>query len=39
MNYREGDVRIPSGCAITGFINRDGKRVGGERIVRFMPQL
>ena len=34
MNYREGDVRIPAGCAITGFINRDGKRVSGESIVK-----
>lgn len=31
---REGDVRIPSGCAISGFINRRGERVSGEKIIR-----
>ncbi len=34
MNYKEGDVRIPAGCAITGFINRDGRRVSGADIVK-----
>lgn len=31
---REGDIRIPSGCAISGFINRRGERVCGEKIIR-----
>jgi glutamate synthase domain-containing protein 1 len=31
---REGDIRIPSGCAITGFINRKGNTVSGENIIR-----
>ncbi|EEG78696.1 class II glutamine amidotransferase [Dethiobacter alkaliphilus] len=31
---REGEIRIPSGCAITGFINRKGKTVSGEKIIR-----
>jgi glutamate synthase domain-containing protein 1 len=33
MVVREGECRIPSGCAITGFINRDGKRTSGTRIL------
>ncbi|MBT9139530.1 MAG: Glutamate synthase (NADPH) large chain [Dehalococcoidia bacterium] len=31
---REGDIRIPSGCAISGFINRKGNTVSGEQIIR-----
>lgn len=31
---KEGEVRIPSGCAIAGIISRDGNRVGGDEIVR-----
>lgn len=31
---REGNVRIPSGCAISGFFNKSGKRVSGDSIVR-----
>ncbi len=31
---REGDIRIPSGCAISGFINRKGNRVAGDQIIR-----
>lgn len=31
---REGEIRIPSGCAISGFINRKGKTVSGEKIIR-----
>jgi glutamate synthase domain-containing protein 1 len=30
---REGQVRIPSGCAISGFINKTGERMSGERII------
>jgi len=30
----EGDVRIPSGCAISGIINKSGKRVSGEAIIK-----
>lgn len=32
--FREGDYRIPSGCAISGFINKDGRRVDGSAIIR-----
>ncbi|SMB99723.1 glutamate synthase (NADPH) GltB1 subunit [Thermanaeromonas toyohensis ToBE] len=31
--YREGGCRIPSGCGLSGFINRDGRRETGERII------
>jgi len=30
---REGQVRIPSGCAISGIINKSGRRVSGEAII------
>ena len=30
---REGQVRIPSGCAISGIIDKSGKRMNGERII------
>jgi glutamate synthase domain-containing protein 1 len=31
---REGQLRIPSGCAISGIINKDGKRISGEEIIK-----
>ncbi|AKL97740.1 class II glutamine amidotransferase [Endomicrobium proavitum] len=31
---REGDVRIPSGCAISGIIDKTGKRFSGEDIIK-----
>jgi glutamate synthase domain-containing protein 1 len=31
---REGQSRIPSGCAISGIINKSGKRIGGEAIIK-----
>ena len=30
---KEGQVRIPSGCAISGMFNKSGKRFGGEKII------
>ncbi|MDR3216790.1 MAG: glutamine amidotransferase family protein [Clostridiaceae bacterium] len=30
---KEGQIRIPSGCAISGVFNRDGKRVNGSDII------
>ncbi len=30
----EGEVRIPSGCAISAVIDRSGKRMTGEKIIR-----
>ena len=34
MLQKEGQVRIPAGCAISGFISRDGNRVSGDKIVK-----
>jgi len=31
---REGQVRIPSGCAISGIFSREKRRFGGEEIIR-----
>ena len=31
---REGEIRIPSGCAISGIINKKGERFSGERIIK-----
>jgi len=31
---QEGQVRIPSGCAISGIISKSGKRIGGEAIIK-----
>jgi len=31
---REGQIRIPSGCAISGIFNRSGRRMSGEAIVK-----
>ena len=31
---REGQVRIPSGCAISAIFNKDGRRMNGENIIR-----
>lgn len=33
---REGQVRIPSGCAISGVFDRSGQRMSGEAIIRSM---
>jgi glutamate synthase domain-containing protein 1 len=30
---KEGEVRIPSGCAISGILNRKGKRFSGETVL------
>ncbi|MCL2099463.1 MAG: glutamine amidotransferase family protein [Oscillospiraceae bacterium] len=32
--YREGEIRIPSGCAISGIIDKTGKRMNGEAIIK-----
>jgi glutamate synthase domain-containing protein 1 len=39
MLPREGDIRIPSGCAIAGVISRAGKNICGETIVRSMKPM
>lgn len=34
MVLKEGQVRIPSGCAISGIFSRDGARLSGEAIIK-----
>lgn len=36
MSPLEGQVRIPSGCAISAMISKEGKRMNGERIIESM---
>lgn len=36
---REGDVRIPSGCAIAAVISKEGKKMTGESIVNSMKPM
>ena len=36
---KEGQIRIPSGCAISAVISRDGKRMTGEKIVESMKPM
>ena len=33
---KEGEIRIPSGCAISAVISRDGNTMNGEKIIRSM---
>ena len=33
---KEGQIRIPSGCAISAVISRDGNRMTGEKIIKSM---
>ena len=36
---KEGQVRIPSGCAIAGIVSRSGERIAGDRIVRSIASM
>ena len=31
---KEGQIRIPSGCAISSIFSKDGKKINGESIIR-----
>ena len=31
---REGEIRIPSGCAISGLFSKSGRRQSGEAIIK-----
>ena len=31
---REGQIRIPSGCAISGIFSKTGKKINGEQIIK-----
>ena len=33
---REGEIRIPSGCAVSAVISRDGNAMTGENIIKSM---
>ena len=37
--YKEGQVRIPSGCAIAAVISREGNKMSGEMITRAMKPM
>ena len=39
MNHLEGQVRIPSGCAISAVISRGGERMSGEKIIESMKPM
>lgn len=39
MNTMEGQVRIPSGCAIAAVISKSGKKMTGEKIVYSMKSM
>ncbi|MCL2078941.1 MAG: glutamine amidotransferase family protein [Oscillospiraceae bacterium] len=32
--YKEGQIRIPAGCAISGIIDKSGRRMSGEAIIK-----
>ncbi len=34
VKNKEGEVRIPSGCAISGIFSKDGKNINGESIIK-----
>mgnify|MGYP003307750197 CR=1 FL=1 len=36
---REGEIRIPSGCAIAAIISKDRHKISGETIVRGMKPM
>ncbi len=36
---KEGQVRIPSGCAISAVISKEGKRMNGEKIIESMKPM
>ena len=39
MRFLEGEVRIPSGCAISAVISRNGERMSGEKIIESMKPM
>ena len=36
---KEGEIRIPAGCAIAGVFTKDGKNINGGLIVRAMTTM
>lgn len=39
MNKVEGQIRIPSGCAISAVISKEGQRITGEKIIESMKPM
>ena len=39
MRLLEGEIRIPSGCAISAVISRNGERMSGEKIIESMKPM
>ena len=39
QRFLEGQVRIPSGCAIAAVISKEGKKMSGELIVNAMKPM
>ena len=39
MSKREGEIRIPSGCAIAAVISREGKSISGDEIAKAMKPM
>ncbi len=39
MRQLEGQIRIPSGCAISAVISRDGRRMTGEKIIESLKPM
>ena len=39
MNKVEGQIRIPSGCAISAVISKEGRRMTGEKIIESMKPM
>ena len=39
MKYLEGQVRIPSGCAISAVISKDGNKMTGAAIMESMKPM
>ena len=39
MKQLEGQVRIPSGCAVSAVISREGKRMDGQAVIESMKPM
>ena len=39
MRLLEGQVRIPSGCAVSAVISREGRRMSGQSVIESMKPM
>lgn len=39
MKQLEGQIRIPSGCAVSAVISREGKRMDGQAVIESMKPM